>query len=107
MNNLYFVRNENVKEPFKPDEIKKLLSSDFEILDMTINEDGYINELVVTSTKHPELTGLDPITKGIGLSLRNEGGYWTDPRFFKDHKAYIEEVIPDLMTDLELEYDVE
>ncbi len=107
MNNLYFRRKENVSAPFTEEEINKLLSSDFELRDLRIDDKGFVTDIVVTSTKHPELTGLDPITKGIGLSLREEGGYWTDPRFFVDHDAYLNEVLPDLLTDLELEDDFE
>jgi hypothetical protein len=104
MTNLYFVRQQKGKVPFTYEELAKLLSSDFLILNTKITPEGNISDLVLKSTKHPEINGLDPICKGIGFYFDKDSGYWMDPRFYKDHEIFFSEVLPDLMTDLELNY---
>ncbi len=105
MNNIYLSRKEQGKTPFTKEEVKKLISADFKIQELIETPEGLVTTLVVTSTKHPELTGLDPLSGGIGIVLDEEDGYWIDPRFFMEHDVFFTEVLPDLMTDLELDYD--
>jgi|GEM_PF-6252618 len=102
MNSLSFIRKSSIKEPFTEEEVKQLLSSDFEIVEITLNTDNFVESLVVKSISYPDL--IDPVCKGIGLYLQDDNSYIIDPRFFKDSEVFFTKVVPDLMTDLELEY---
>lgn len=103
MNNIWLVREDKGKTPFYKDEVLKLLSKDFEIVEIKLNKSNQVESLVVKSLKHPEL--IDPICKGIGLYLQEDGGYLIDPRFLADSEIFTREVLPSLMIDLEMEDD--
>ncbi len=105
MSNYYFTRAIEGRKPFTKEEIEQLLSDDFEIIDVILADDGLVDQLILKSVKYPELLNLDPISHGIALHRTEEDGYYIDPDLYAEHEIFLTHVVPDLMTDLELEYD--
>jgi hypothetical protein len=108
MDSFHFKRTNSRSPMFTREELVNSLSDDFNLVRTFTNEKNQVTGFIVIHNKFPEV--LDPISKGLEFTYQDEeyylpGVYAFDPRMLdnKQMQIFMDEIVVDLTTDLELE----